>query len=210
MAHDLRNVLSGIIGAVELHRAGIGGEDDSLLHAALHRALEGVAILNGWREHVSLDEGPAAPTADLGSAGQSVVNALTSALATSGLTPGLRIEASLTPMRVAASGGELRRALVAVVCNAVNAAPAGLILVRNELRKGRACLDVVDEGSGMAEETRRRAKEPFYTEWGGGRRGMGLAIADGVAKRYHGSLALRTAEPTGTLVTLSLPAIDGS
>ncbi len=72
--------------------------------------------------------------------------------------------------------------------------------------EGRALLRITDDGSGMAEEIRDRAFEPFYTtktrEKG---TGLGLAVAHGIVQAHQGRIEIDSEEGKGTSVTLSLP-----
>ena len=62
----------------------------------------------------------------------------------------------------------------------------------------------------MDDETLRHAKEPFFTtrEVGQGL-GLGLSLADGMARIADGVLAIRSQLGKGTTVELRLPAIEG-
>jgi CheY-like chemotaxis protein len=66
---------------------------------------------------------------------------------------------------------------------------------------------VEDEGTGMTEETRRRALEPFFTTKGAHGTGLGLAMVYGIASRHGGSVAIESLVGHGTTVTLALPAV---
>jgi CheY-like chemotaxis protein len=57
----------------------------------------------------------------------------------------------------------------------------------------------------MDEPTRVRAVEPFFTTKGGGRLGLGLAVAQAIALRHQGTLELASEPGKGTRVTLTLP-----
>ena len=72
-----------------------------------------------------------------------------------------------------------------------------------------AVIMVADEGVGMDEETLRHAKEPFFTtrEVGQGV-GLGLSLADGMARIAGGILAIRSQPGKGTVVELRLPVIE--
>ena len=66
-------------------------------------------------------------------------------------------------------------------------------------------LDVVDNGSGMADETQRRMFEPFFTTRFAGR-GLGLAVVMGVVRAHHGALFVRSRPGHGTSVRVLFPA----
>jgi CheY-like chemotaxis protein len=69
-------------------------------------------------------------------------------------------------------------------------------------------LDVIDNGTGMAAETQRRAFEPFFTTKSVGRGpGLGLAVAYGIVQRHAGCLHLESQPGAGTRASMFLPAI---
>ncbi|HYE03228.1 MAG TPA: CHASE domain-containing protein [Phycisphaerales bacterium] len=68
-------------------------------------------------------------------------------------------------------------------------------------------IGVTDDGTGMTEEVRARALEPFYTTKT--RRlstGLGLSLVHGIVTSAAGELAIETEPGRGTTVTLTLPA----
>jgi signal transduction histidine kinase len=96
--------------------------------------------------------------------------------------------------------------------NAYEAMPAsgGTISVRTSLDdRGWIVLDVADTGRGMEPKVLERAIEPFFTTKPG-HFGVGLSIANGIWRRHHGTLALRSEPDGGTTVRLCAePAMEG-
>ena len=67
-------------------------------------------------------------------------------------------------------------------------------------------LSLTDTGSGMPEEIRARALEPFFTTKGvGSGTGLGLSMAFRVARQSGGTLDIRSAVGRGTTITVLLP-----
>lgn len=70
-------------------------------------------------------------------------------------------------------------------------------------------LEVRDDGTGMDEETRTRAFEPFYTTKEPGKgTGLGLAMVFGVVKNHQGDVFIESEKGKGTTVTALLPALE--
>jgi len=109
---------------------------------------------------------------------------------------------------------EFRQVLRQLLENAREASPDGgdsPIVVRLRWDGGsRVEVSVTDRGHGMDEATRTRAGEPFFTTKGPGRLGIGLAVAQALAQRHHGSLELTTAPGQGTTVSIRLPIAGGA
>lgn len=96
-------------------------------------------------------------------------------------------------------------ALQNLVDNALQACGQGAeleIVARREREVLR--LEVVDRGPGMDIEIQRQALEPFYTTKSHGT-GLGLAVAQVVARAHHGRFELESAPGRGTRAALLLP-----
>ena len=109
---------------------------------------------------------------------------------------------------------EIREALINLVFNGVDAMPEGghLMLRTQTLDRqhaaesgAHAVLEVVDDGFGMNEETRRRCLEPFFTTKGERGTGLGLAMVYGVARRHGAEIVIDSAIGKGTTVSLHFP-----
>src|SRR5882724_5108489 len=112
---------------------------------------------------------------------------------------------------------EVREALVNLVFNAVDAMPeGGQLTLRTRVgddtgpTAGAAprvvCVDVIDSGIGMDEETSRRCLEPFFTTKGERGTGLGLAMVYGLAQRHGADLDIESSLGRGTTVSLRFPA----
>jgi len=105
---------------------------------------------------------------------------------------------------------EIREALINLVFNAVDAMPDGgrLTIRTRQSADGRVCVEVIDTGGGMDEETRRRCLEPFFTTKGERGTGLGLAMVYGVMQRHAGEVDIDSAPHAGTTVRLSFAIAD--
>lgn len=113
------------------------------------------------------------------------------------------------PLRVPAHEWLVREALSNLVDNAVKYTPAfGTVTIRCARLGGCAILEVEDDGPGIAPAERQRVLERFYRVPGtqGEGNGLGLAIADEIARLHHGRLVLLAAAGgRGLKASLSLP-----
>jgi CheY-like chemotaxis protein len=98
-----------------------------------------------------------------------------------------------------------------LLLNAADAiSQAGRITLKTWARDDRVYCSVTDSGSGMPEEVRRRALEPFFTTKGPKATGLGLSVAYGTIQRYGGALTVESAEGQGTTVEVSLPTASAA
>lgn len=115
---------------------------------------------------------------------------------------------------------QLHATLVNIAINARDAMPKGgelLIAARNvevtpaeasvDLAPGRyVAISLTDNGSGMSDEVRQRAGEPFFTTKPRGRgTGLGLAMAHRFVEQSSGRLRIESRLGAGTTVELLLP-----
>ena len=107
---------------------------------------------------------------------------------------------------VSADGGLMRATVLNLLLNAAQAMSGrGRIIIGLERTGGDVRIDVRDTGPGIPPEIRERVFEPFFTTKSRGG-GLGLAIAKRTAERHGGSLQLTCPEDGGTVARLTLPA----
>lgn len=101
---------------------------------------------------------------------------------------------------------KLRRALLNLARNAVEASPSGAmveIAARPDPAHGTV-IEVLDRGPGLTEEARDKLFRPFFTTKERGT-GLGLALAKKVADSHRGTLELLPRDGGGTVARLTLP-----
>ena len=97
-------------------------------------------------------------------------------------------------------------AVLNLVNNALQAVGDGAELVLKLSPEGENLrIDVIDQGPGMDADAIKRAHEPFYTTKTHGT-GLGLAVAQVVARGHHGEFRLQSELGKGTCATILLPS----
>jgi signal transduction histidine kinase/ActR/RegA family two-component response regulator len=117
---------------------------------------------------------------------------------------------------VMGADNEIREALTNLIFNAVDAMPnGGPLILRTRVAqeqglpsqespvRGFVRVEVIDAGTGMDEDTRRRCLEPFFTTKGERGTGLGLAMVYGTMQRHSADFEIESALGKGTTVRLS-------
>lgn len=114
---------------------------------------------------------------------------------------------------VVASQGELRQVLVNLVGNALDAMPdGGRLSIRSRSFKGFGEIEpfvgvcIADTGTGMTEEVRKRAFEPFYTTKGDSGTGLGLWLSREILKKHNFRLLVKSKLEHGTVFSVRMPS----
>lgn len=128
--------------------------------------------------------------------------------------------------RIRGVAAQLKQTLVALLSNAFEAVGAAegtvrvvlhdvpldahhAALLSTPVKAGRyVCFEVSDTGGGIAPEVLARIYEPFFTTKGLGR-GLGLAVAAGVARSHGGGIAVESRKGAGSTFRLYLPVVTG-
>jgi PAS domain S-box-containing protein len=129
---------------------------------------------------------------------------------------GIRVEATYsTDMKVLCFENDIRQVLNNLIANAIDAMrQGGRLVVRahkaTQQSTGRrgVRMTIADTGHGMPEAVRRRLFQPFYTTKGLSGTGLGLWISEGIVRRHHGRMEVRSSQDAvhhGTVFTLFLP-----
>jgi len=214
IAHDFNNLLTAVIGNLDLIRNKV--HDNERLRRLADNALEASrrgAKLASQLLAFSRSQRMAVGPIDL----QQLFNGM-SGLLTQSVGPSIDVRTSLDPdaRMVMSDANQLELALLNLAVNARDAMPAGGKLIINarrataidrHLAKGDYVqLSVTDTGTGMTDEVRARAVEPFFTTKPVGQgTGLGLSQVYAVARESGGSLHIESEINQGTTVHLTLP-----
>jgi len=132
-----------------------------------------------------------------------MVASLAPQLSAQGVHVALEVPAAMV---VQADGEALRRAMLNLVLNAVDAMPAGGDLTVTAVASSSAIeIEVADDGPGLSDEARRRAFEPFFTTKASGI-GLGLAIVHRLVESHGGSVLAQNCPEGGAAFTIRLPS----
>ncbi len=203
-AHDFNNLLTGVLGNLELmqNRARRGGvtEFDTYLdgaRSAAQRAADFARRLLLFSGRMAQQPCPVP------------VNAMAQELAML-----MREQAPVVQTELAEDAGDafcdpgqLELALLELLANAREATlHAGGVTLCTSADAGRVSITVTDSGPGMPPEVAARCIEPFFSmQSSGAGKGMGLAIANHVARHAGGTMSIQSQPGAGTAVTLTLP-----
>jgi PAS domain S-box-containing protein len=202
VAHEVRNPLAGIKGALQvlMSRRSDGDPDVPVM-------TDIVARLNSLGELIDdlmLYARPRAPRPTDVQLHALIADAITLVRRD---PAGARITISLDgeDAAVHVDGELIRAALVNLLLNAAQAVgERGAVLVRIARRASTVTVEVRDNGPGIPREIRDRVLEPFFTTKSRGG-GLGLPIARRSAELHGGSLRLAWPDEGGTVATLTLP-----
>jgi len=98
-----------------------------------------------------------------------------------------------------------RQALLNLALNAQQAMPhGGLIELQTHFRDGRVNLEMIDNGEGMDERTRKRMFQAFFSTKSNGS-GLGLPTVRKIVEAHGGSITCDSEPGRGTRFSVSLP-----
>jgi PAS domain S-box-containing protein len=107
---------------------------------------------------------------------------------------------------VSGNESQLREMLTNVIFNAVDAMPkGGTITIRARPEPPFIAIEIIDTGTGMTEEVRRRCFEPFFTTKHKRGGGLGLAMVHGIVRQHEGNIEIQSVEGKGTTVIVRIP-----
>ncbi len=216
VSHELRTPLTSIAGYVELLESGEAGS----LNGAQIRMLEAIdrntGRLRSLIEDVltlsKIESGAfkASPQpVDLAEIAYSVVVALLPAAAGKGVS--LTVEAPRGGLIISGDPGQLDRALMNVVSNALKFTPEqGAVRVVTGADNGWGVVSVQDNGTGIPQADQPALFTRFFRGTNAIERslpgtGLGLAIVRTIVDNHGGQVIVESAEGRGTTVTLRLP-----
>lgn len=203
LAHELKNPLAGISGAVQVIRDDLSTDDPH--RPVLDEVLRQINRLDNTVKDLLAYARPKAPVIvpcriDL------VLERTTALLRREPAFKRVRLEVTCQrDIDLAADEHQLEQVLVNLLLNAAQASePGGCVRLTVANDGDEALISVEDEGSGMEPETLRRALEPFFTTKARGT-GLGLSICRRIISAHGGALDIHSQPGAGTRVDVRMP-----
>ena len=206
VAHEVRNPLAGVKGAIQILMSRRSSDDQEL--PVMRDIVARIDSLSELINDLMLFARPRAPRLHATELRALVSDAITIA----------RRDPAAAQVEIAIDGTEItahvdaemiRASVLNLLLNAVQAmAGSGRIQVTLRRRGTVADILVRDSGPGIPEDIREQVLEPFFTTKARGG-GLGLPIAKRTAEMHDGALTLDCPPGGGTIVTLSLPVASG-
>jgi PAS domain S-box-containing protein len=227
LAHDFNNMLTGILGGIDMVRRRVAegriADIDRFLDAAMQSGQRAAALthrLLAFSRRQTLDSRPL----DVGTLAASMEDLLRRTL---GEQVSMRIDIAPDLWLAVADDNQLESAILNLGINARDAMPDGgelIIAARNVHLSDQELTDsdhaeagdyvaisVTDTGTGMPPEVLQKVFDPFYTTKPLGQgTGLGLSMIYGFIQQSRGHVVIDSEEGRGTTIQLFLPRHQGA
>jgi signal transduction histidine kinase len=203
IAHEVRNNLVPVTLYLSLLRRQIGHDSQSL--EILEKITAGFTALDAMVNdllHFTAERDPQLQTFLL----RKLIEDVCFSLAPQFEAQGIKASVDVDPRQcISADRDMLRRAVLNLLLNAVDAMPqGGMVGIVAGSNDTYLELKIVDSGPGLSADAQRRAFEPFFTTKPGGT-GLGLAIVYRIAEVHGGSVTAANNPPGGAAFSLRFP-----
>ncbi len=221
VAHDLNNLLSGLIGHIELlkEKANRGNSDSESIQPSIQTiettAEDGAALIEKLQRYIREDTQKHFERIDLSALIEDCITITQPYWYNEPRRQGIEIdvERKLDDVPdIMGSASELREVFVNLILNAVQALPEGGLLTFNTFTTDQQaiCAKVTDTGIGMSDEVQDNIFEPLFTTKGEDGTGMGLSASYGIVQEHGGDIEVESEPGEGTTFTLTFPPADES
>lgn len=205
VAHEIRNPLGGIEIFAGLLRDELPDEDDRRSH--LEKIIREVQHLKTIVNEFLIYARPRQPVVEPFSLAEILDDvAFLLAAEAEGAEVELVFDVSDDEVRVDADVEQIKRALLNLVKNAIQASlQGGRVEVRAREAEGRVRILVKDYGPGIEPEDAKRIFDPFFTTKGSGA-GLGLSIVRSIVEENDGEIWVESVPGERTMFFVVLPA----
>ena len=202
VAHEVRNPLAGIKGAIQVLMSRRATDDTEL--PVMRDIIGRIDSLSELINDLMVFARPRPPRLAVVEL-QAILGDAITIVRRDPAAHGVEISVEGDDVTVTADGELVRATVLNLLLNAAQAmGNDGRIVVRTSRADGWATIQIRDTGPGIPAEIRDQVFEPFFTTKARGG-GLGLPIARRTAELHGGTLTLDCPAAGGTIVTMSLP-----
>jgi len=210
MAHEIRNPLGAISGAVEILESSTPADDHRREFVEImQKEIGRLSTIVSRQLDLARSTPPELGPCDIGEIVRSVLTLASRQMEKQGVESSCVVQPEVGPVQ--ADEQRLRQAILNLVLNAVQATEDGCTLtVTVGSGDGQVWVVVEDDGPGFTTEALDKGMDPFFTTSENGT-GLGLSIAFQIADQHGGDLLIGNREEGGARVRLVIPAegVDG-
>ncbi|WP_339673356.1 HAMP domain-containing sensor histidine kinase [uncultured Gimesia sp.] len=208
MAHEVNNPLAGIRNAFALFKADVPADHEHFeLLELIDREIERISSITHLMYQLYRPTAQRSTSFSIGNIVEEVIRLLEPAARKAQVH--VEREAAETDIQVTLPEGEVKQILLNLIQNAIQASAAGdTVSLQLSLHGETVKVQVVDQGSGIAEEHLPRIFDPFFsTKTGMPRQGMGLglSVSRSLIEALGGSIDVVSSPGSGTRFTASFP-----
>ncbi len=208
VGHDIRNPLQAIVSDLylatkEVEEIGVDQEAKKGLLESLRSIEDNVFYINKIVADLQDFAKPLKPTKESIDLADTIKEALTMVKIPEHIK--LTIDASKNMPQLTADKTMIKRVLVNLIQNAVQAMPkGGDLIVQTDYKKQKIMISVHDTGEGIPEEVKTKIFTPLMTTKSKGQ-GFGLAVVKRMTEAMGGTVTFETEAQVGTKFTLKFP-----
>ena len=203
VAHEIRNPLAGISGALQVIGSRLDPESSD--RAVIGDIQKRIESLNDMVEDLLLFARPQA-LSRIATAIGTLARDVATALSRDPILAGVDVRITGDNPHVNVDREQMRIVLQNLLLNAAQATDGAGSVEVDVTAKAETCeVTVADDGSGLAPAVAEQMFEPFFTTKHRGS-GLGLPTAKRIVEAHGGTLEARNRESRGVVVTVSLPS----
>ena len=215
ITHDINNILTPILGSVQLLKDTIQQKENLKLLSIIEIcAYDGMNITNKVKRLAKRYNHDDFQTFSIDSAVTDAIDLTKSKWLTECVFKGIKINIIKTlksNKTVKGNITEIREVFINIIANAVDAMPkGGNIEIITKNRANNVIVEIRDNGMGMSSEIQKRIFEPFFTTKGNNGSGLGLSISHNIILSHNGSIKIESKENVGTSFIVKLPICENT
>lgn len=213
ITHDINNILTPILGSVQLLKDTIKEKEVLKLLSVIEIcAYDGMNITNKVKRLTKKYNDNDFETFSVDSVISDAIELTKNKWLTESAIKGIKIDiikSLKSNETIQGNITEIREVFINIIANAIDAMPqGGKIEVITKNKGSKVIIEIRDNGMGMNKEIQKRIFEPFFTTKGNNGSGLGLSISYNIILSHKGSMKIESEENVGTSFIVKLPICE--